>query len=176
MEICKGARTLAGARAVSLENEGLQWPNVMTTPLRSAPARRGGGGARERGFLARVAVAMGPVRRGKGRGARPPGARRTAKAGRGAVAAAFAADGLGPRSRRVIVKARLVRVRGGSPRALTKHLQYLEREGVTPAGDPGRAYDASTDAADVRAFDAAHPPGRLPVPVHRLTGRRHQAG
>jgi len=97
---------------------------------------------------------MGPVRRGKGRGVRPPGARRTAKAGRGAVAAAFAADGLGPRSRRVIVKARLVRVRGGSSRALTKHLQYLEREGVTPAGDPGRAYDASSDAADVRAFDA----------------------
>jgi len=69
------------------------------------------------------------------------------------VAAAFAADGLGPRSRRVIVKARLVRVRGGSPRALAKHLQYLEREGVTPAGDPGRAYDATTDAADVRTFD-----------------------
>src|SRR5208282_2014156 len=73
---------------------------------------------------------------------------------RGAVAAAFAGDSLGPRSRRVIVKARLVRVRGGSPRALTKHLQYLEREGVTPGGDPGRAYDASTDAANVRAFDA----------------------
>jgi hypothetical protein len=124
-----------------------------TFEVRARPPRRGGG-ARERGFLARVAVAMGPVRRGKGRGVRPPGARRTAKAGRGAVAAAFAGDGLGPRSRRVIVKARLVRMRGGSSRALTKHLQYLEREGVTPAGDPGRAYDASTDAADVRAFDA----------------------
>src|SRR5208283_3308275 len=123
-----------------------------TFEVRVRPPRRGG--SRERGFLARAAVAMGPVRRGKGRGVRPPGARRTAKAGRGAVAAAFAADGLGPRSRRVIVKARLVRVRGGSSRALTKHLQYLEREGVTPAGDPGRAYDASTDAADVRAFDA----------------------
>ena len=124
-----------------------------TFAVRVRPPRRSGG-AHERGFLARVAVAMGPVRRGKGRGVRPPGGRRTAKAGRGAVAAAFAADGLGPRSRRVIVKARLVRVRGGSPRALTKHLQYLEREGVTPAGDPGRAYDASTDAADVHAFDA----------------------
>ena len=45
-------------------------------------------------------------------------------------------------------------MRGGSSRALTKHLQYLEREGVTPAGDPGRAYSASTDAADVHAFDA----------------------
>jgi type IV secretory pathway VirD2 relaxase len=121
--------------------------------LRVRPPRRGGG-ARDRGFLARVAVAMGSVRRGKGRGVRPPGARRTAKAGRGAVAAAFAADGLGPRSRRVIVKARLVRVRGCSSRALTKHLQYLEREGATPAGDPGRAYDASRDAADLRAFDA----------------------
>ena len=42
---------------------------------------------------------------------------------------------------------------GGSPRALTKHLQYLEREGVTPAGDPGRAYSASMDAADVHEFD-----------------------
>jgi type IV secretory pathway VirD2 relaxase len=123
-----------------------------TFELRARPPRRGS--AQDRGFLARVAVAMGPVRRGKGRGARPTGARRTAKAGRGAVAAAFAADGLGPRSRRVIVKARLVRVRGGSSRALAKHLQYLEREGVTPAGDPGRAYSASTDAADLRAFDA----------------------
>jgi type IV secretory pathway VirD2 relaxase len=124
-----------------------------TFELHVRPPRRGGG-ARELGFLARVAVAVGPVRRGKGRGARPPGARRTAKAGRGAVAAAFAGDGQGPHSRRVIVKARLVRVRGGSPRALTKHLKYLEREGVTPAGDPGQAYDATTDAADVRGFDA----------------------
>ncbi len=83
-----------------------------------------------------------------------------AKAGRGAVAAAFAADGLGPRSRRVVVKARLVRVRGGSSRALTKHLQCLEREGVTPEGDPGCTYDTSTDAADVRAFDVrAHQDG-----------------
>ena len=63
---------------------------MMTTPLSSAPARRGGVAPASEGFLARVAVAMGPVRRGKGRGVRPPGARRTAKAGRGAVAAAFA--------------------------------------------------------------------------------------
>jgi type IV secretory pathway VirD2 relaxase len=124
-----------------------------TFELRVRPPRRGGG-ARERGFLAQVAVAMGPVRRGKGRGARPTGARRTAKAGRGAVAAAFAGEGLGPRSRRVIVKARLVRVRGSNSRALAKHLQYLEREGVTPAGDPGRVYCAGADATDVRAFDA----------------------
>jgi hypothetical protein len=100
----------------------------------------------------------GPVRRGKGRGAHPTGGRRTAKAGRGVVAAHFAADG--PRSRRVIVKARLVRVRGGNSRALAKHLQYLEREGATPEGNPGRAYSASTDAADLRAFDARTHRGR----------------
>jgi hypothetical protein len=97
-------------------------------------------------------MAMGPVRRGKGQGAHPTGVRRMAKAGLGVVAAHFAIEGLGTRSRRVIVKARLVR--GGSSSALTRHPQYLEREGVTPAGDPGRAYSASTDAADVRAFVA----------------------
>lgn len=66
------------------------------------------------------------------------------------------------RSRRVAVKARIVKLnpqRGGyrgrqfvSAKAVDAHLRYLERDGVTRDGERGHVYDAGKDEADGRAF------------------------
>ena len=78
---------------------------------------------------------------------------------------AWQRDSLGRfRSRRVVVKARVVRlaasrgsrglkIRGGaSASAVDAHLRYLERDGVTRDGDKGRTYSAFEDQADSKAF------------------------
>lgn len=90
--------------------------------------------------------------------------------GRGAkLAASFPRDGGGWRrdsigrfrSRRVVVKARVVKlargahgpkIRGVSSGAVDAHLRYLERDGVTRDGEKGRAYSAFDDAADGKVF------------------------
>jgi hypothetical protein len=104
--------------------------------------------------------------------------------GRGAkVAASFAADardggwrrdaGGRFRARRVVVKARVVRLnpqrgsrcpkmRGTMSKAVDAHLRYLERDGVTRDGEKGRVYSAFEDDADGKAF------------VERGRGDRHQ--
>ena len=66
------------------------------------------------------------------------------------------------RSRRVVVKARVVKLapqrgsRGpkvrGASQAADAHLRYLERDGVTRDGERGRAYSAFENEADGRAF------------------------
>jgi type IV secretory pathway VirD2 relaxase len=75
-------------------------------------------------------------------------------------------DGSGTRfrSRRVVVKARVVKLapqrgqsRGSKFRATTAkavdaHLRYLERDGVTKDGEKGRVYSAFEDEADGKAF------------------------
>jgi type IV secretory pathway VirD2 relaxase len=53
--------------------------------------------------------------------------------------------------RRVVVKARIVRVKVGS-RAADAHVRYLQRDGTTRDGERGRLYGAETDAADGKAF------------------------
>jgi type IV secretory pathway VirD2 relaxase len=55
------------------------------------------------------------------------------------------------RMRRVVVKARIVRLKVSS-RAADAHLRYLERDGTTRDGERGRLYGAETDAADGKAF------------------------
>jgi type IV secretory pathway VirD2 relaxase len=77
------------------------------------------------------------------------------------------------RSRRVVVKARVVklnpqrgsqatRMRGTVSRAVDAHLRYLEREGVTRDGERGTAYSAFENEADGNAF------------AERGRGDRHQ--
>jgi type IV secretory pathway VirD2 relaxase len=79
------------------------------------------------------------------------------------------------RARRVVVKVRVVKLnpqrRGGKPgskfrgvpsRAADPHLRYLERDGVTREGEKGRAYSATRNEADGRAF------------IERGRGDRHQ--
>jgi hypothetical protein len=67
------------------------------------------------------------------------------------------------RSRRVVVKARVVKLNqqrgsrgpkmlGTVSKAADAHLRYLEREGVTRDGEKGRAYSALENEADGRAF------------------------
>jgi type IV secretory pathway VirD2 relaxase len=57
-------------------------------------------------------------------------------------------------SRRVVMKARVVRHQGTRFRSapLPKHMTYLKREGVTREGVEAKMFDASSDAADERGF------------------------
>jgi type IV secretory pathway VirD2 relaxase len=77
---------------------------------------------------------------------------RGAVLGRGHVAARFAGDALGPGSRRVVIKMRLVVHKTAAPRTLSDHLRYLERDGVAPDGTPGRAYGPLEEKVDTKAF------------------------
>lgn len=57
-------------------------------------------------------------------------------------------------SRRVVVKARVVRHKGTKFRSapLARHISYLKREGVTRDGENTRMFDATSDDADTKAF------------------------
>jgi hypothetical protein len=68
----------------------------------------------------------------------------------------------GPRSRRVVVKARFVRLGGKRTDAAAAHLRYLQRDGTTREGEPGTLYSTDLDNADGKAF------------LERSTGDRHQ--
>ena len=72
---------------------------------------------------------------------------------RGTAPGVLARAGLiAPGSRRVIVRARYVRQRGADMGAARAHLRYIQRDGTTRTGEPGRLYDAHGDEADGRAF------------------------
>lgn len=62
----------------------------------------------------------------------------------------------GPRQsmgrRRVVIKARIVRIKTGDVGAVRAHLRYVQRDGVTWDGEPGELYDAASDRTDDRAF------------------------
>jgi type IV secretory pathway VirD2 relaxase len=92
---------------------------------------------------------------GKRRGA-SAGKGRCSRIGRGqAVASQLkrqAADrGSGRRSRRVVVKARIVRHKLGSG-ASGAHLRYLQRDGTTRDGERGQLYGSEQDREDGKAF------------------------
>jgi type IV secretory pathway VirD2 relaxase len=65
------------------------------------------------------------------------------------------------RPRRVAVKARVVKL-AGKAKAVTAHLRYLERDGVSRDGEPGRFYSTFADEVDGKAF------------MERGQGDRHQ--
>ncbi|AYO79249.1 DUF3363 domain-containing protein [Sphingobium yanoikuyae] len=69
--------------------------------------------------------------------------------------------GMHVRPRRVSVKARVVKL-GGKLQAATSHVRYLQRDGVSREGEPGRFYTTFADDADGKAF------------VERSTLDRHQ--
>jgi type IV secretory pathway VirD2 relaxase len=68
----------------------------------------------------------------------------------------------GLRSRRVVVKARIVRLAGNGAKAAVAHLRYLQRDGTTREGERGTLYFADLENADGKAF------------LERGTGDRHQ--
>ncbi|MDG4882015.1 relaxase/mobilization nuclease RlxS [Mesorhizobium sp. WSM4884] len=87
------------------------------------------------------------------------------RAGRGGAAAAllksrdrYAAF----RLRRVVVKARVVKLAGKGSDGARAHLRYLQRDGVTRDGESGQLYGADKDRVDGRAF------------LDRADGDRHQ--
>jgi len=66
------------------------------------------------------------------------------------------------RSRRVVVQTRVVKIMGHGTNRVRLHLRYLQRDGMTREGLPGKLYDARGDAADEKSF------------VDRAEGDRHQ--
>jgi type IV secretory pathway VirD2 relaxase len=127
-----------------------------------------GAGARSQSFISQVMRAAtrangGPVTLAQMRGDRRRSSARTrpkkgrcSRIGRGQAAAdrlkrMAAARRPKARMRRVVVKARIVRLRVGS-KAADAHVRYLQREGTTRDGERGRLYGADTDAADAKAF------------------------
>jgi type IV secretory pathway VirD2 relaxase len=164
--------------------------------VRPGRSRRGGAriNPRTQPFLKQVEIAVckaGGDPRRIGSGARSGGGREGGRTGRfnargrGAkVVASFARpggeggwqrDSAGRfRARRVVIKARVVRLnpqtsgargpkmRGTMSRAVDAHLRYLERDGVTRDGDRGKAYSAFENEADGKAF------------LERGRGDRHQ--
>jgi type IV secretory pathway VirD2 relaxase len=77
-----------------------------------------------------------------------------ARLGRGHTAARFTGHSLQPGSRRVTIKTRLVNLKQAGASSTSTHLRYIEREGVGRIGEPGQAYGATTDKADLTAFEA----------------------
>jgi type IV secretory pathway VirD2 relaxase len=55
-------------------------------------------------------------------------------------------------TRRVVVKARVVRHHGARSESLSAHVRYLERDGVTRTGEAARMFSREIDLADERAF------------------------
>ena len=96
----------------------------------------------------------------KAGGPRPQSATRRSTWGRGRSASLGASRALLSRSRGAVIKARVVR-RALTPGALGAHVRYLQRDGVTKDGEPGRLFDASGDSVDGNAF------------VERCDGDRH---
>ena len=68
----------------------------------------------------------------------------------------------GARSRRAIVKTRLVRLGGKGLGATRAHLRYIQRDGVTREGAAGALYGRDADIADGKSF------------LERAHGDRHQ--
>jgi type IV secretory pathway VirD2 relaxase len=111
------------------------------------------GRIRSRGIRSRTFIAQALAAAEKAGGLAHPARRaRAGKFGRGR-AASLSASRLTDHSRRVVVKARVVRHRVNRA-PLSAHLTYLRREGVTKDGATGRMFDAERDDADHRAFAA----------------------
>ncbi len=122
--------------------------------LRVRPGRIRDGNRVLRKSKSYVAQVMRAAKRAGHTGKRFGGGRKGGRStfGRGRKAATALA--LKSPSRRVMVKARVVRHRGIKFRSapLTKHIAYLKREGVTRDGHDARMFDARTDDTDAKAF------------------------
>lgn len=62
--------------------------------------------------------------------------------------------------RRVMVKARVVKMGPAASKALMTHVRYVEREGAGEAGAEGQFFDKTSDAADAPAFARRCDPDR----------------
>jgi type IV secretory pathway VirD2 relaxase len=122
--------------------------------VRVRPGRirdKGSGTVKPKSFVGQVMRAArkaGHTGRGFGR----EGRQGDSRFGRGRPAAL--ALSLRSPSRRVVIKARIVRHRGHRFRSapLTKHMTYLKRDGVTRDGADASMFDARSDRVDERVF------------------------
>ena len=115
---------------------------------------RAGGtsGKRARKFLGRIVAAT-------ARAGSSPGVRNRrfdgSRIGRGASIGRVLRGGdrhAGLRNRRVVIKARLVKLGTKGVSASRAHLRYIQRDSATPDGGPGGLYSADRDVADGTAF------------------------
>ncbi|TPG21771.1 DUF3363 domain-containing protein [Sphingomonas koreensis] len=122
------------------------------------------GGKRARKYLHQVIAATNLARGGAAIGARRrgfSGVRIGRAAGVGRMLsrrdhyAAF-------RMRRVIIKSRIVRLAEKGAGGARAHLRYVQRDGVTRQGEPGKLYGADSDSVDGKKF------------LERSDGDRHQ--
>ncbi|MBG6434412.1 relaxase/mobilization nuclease and DUF3363 domain-containing protein [Pseudomonas aeruginosa] len=123
----------------------------------SAPKNRGKGQGQS--FVSTVLKQAGKASGGKSSirhsavsGGQRAGQRPGSRLGRGHTAARFAGAKLPPMSRRVTIKTLLVNHQRASPQSLAKHLRYIERDGAGRDGEPGLAYGAQADDADLEAL------------------------
>lgn len=139
-------------------------PRPGRSPRDRAASPRGRGVSGLRGKVLEQVARRGGNPRGAGAkpgGAAGPRSGRFNARGRGAkIAASFPrgsgwsfdrGSGLRVRPRRVMVKARVVKLAGKAQAAAT-HVRYLERDGTARDGEPGRFYATFADEADARAF------------------------
>ena len=56
------------------------------------------------------------------------------------------------RQRRVVIKARFVKLAGAGFRKAAAHMRYVQRDGVSKEGEPGRLYNATEDDVDGKKF------------------------
>jgi hypothetical protein len=122
--------------------------------IRPGTIRHGRGGPKPKRFVAQVLKA---ARKAGPAAPRPASSGRSFAGGRsgfGRGRAAFSRTQLFSPTRRVVVKARVVRHRGQKFRSapLSAHLSYLKREGVSRDGERGIMFDATRDRANDRAF------------------------
>jgi type IV secretory pathway VirD2 relaxase len=112
-------------------NEGVKRPKSFVGQVMRAAKKAG-----------HVGESFGPGKAGAGR----------SRFGRGRRAALSLS--LRSTSRRVVMKARVVRHHGTRFRSapLPKHITYLKRDGVARDGTEARMFDAKSDVADERAF------------------------
>ena len=78
-----------------------------------------------------------------------------ARLGRGASVARILTNRdrlAGYRSRRGVIKARIVRLGGKGLANAHAHLRYVERDGTTREAEPAQLYSRNTDEADGKAF------------------------
>ena len=117
-----------------------------------APKRPDGSqsGQRAQRFVSQVLkqVSKAGAKTSGARGARP-----ASTFGRGRVASRLAGRTLQTDARRVIIKSRFVVLKKAGANAVSTHLRYIERDGVTRDGQRGQAYGAETDSADLKAFE-----------------------
>ncbi|MGR4892696.1 relaxase/mobilization nuclease RlxS [Sphingopyxis sp. LARHCG72] len=119
-----------------------------------------GGRGKEARYLALVVKAARRLGKSVGRRGRFDGSRIGRGASLARVLRSRRHDTL--RSRRVVVKFRPVKLAGSGQGGAKAHLRYIQRDGVTREGAPGRLYSAEQDVADGSAF------------LDRSSGDRHQ--